>query len=449
MLKRNILKKLGLLATTCLFGISSASAAVERVTTGSPAEFGNSNGLDVFTNGVDYVRLGGNHNLATLAPLQQNYDIRGINLDGYIATFETFSDTQIGSIVNPGINGGLHLDIKDTEVILTGLSGSGLIAANDYSGLKSVNFNSFSLLTINSPNVNFSNSFKSTGGDNGIISVLSSGVTFSGSFNANAGNRVREIEIYEDLGPIIFAADLNLSEDLIIRQGSSAIFNAGTTVNANQIYLTAGGNDFPIPPEGGMNGDLPPPPDGMGGDLSLPPKVVFEDNTTVNTSIGRSLDGFLGIGHVEFRGGSTINGAIGVGAPVSKVEFTSMNPNHRSSLNNDIYSDQIITKNSTLGIDSEMVNFVGASSFESTILDLGINVAKFSGNSVVFTGDPILNAKFYEETGGHLVADNINIDMSGVNSITINLTDASGNQMLMVENSSFLNQIKITLEHLL
>lgn len=121
MLKKTILKKLGLLATTCLFGISSASAAVERVTTGSPAEFGNSNGLEAFTNGVDYVRLGGNHNLVTLAA-PPNHDIRGINLDGNTGTFEFFRDTQVGSIVNPGANGGLHLDIKGAAVGVT-LSG--------------------------------------------------------------------------------------------------------------------------------------------------------------------------------------------------------------------------------------------------------------------------------------------------------------------------------------
>lgn len=305
MLKKNILKKLGLLATTCLFGISSVSAAVERVTTGSPAEFGNSNGLDVFTNGVDYVRLGGNHNLATLAILQQ-YDIRGINLDGNTGTFELANDTQIGSIVNPGANGGLHLDIKGAAigVTLTGLSGNGAIPVNDYSGLKSVNFNGFGLLIITSPNVNFSNSFRSIGGDNGVISIESAGITFSGSFDANAGSRVREIEIDDGLGPTIFATDLNLSGDIRIRQGSSAIFNTGTTINANYLYLSGG-----IPPA---------------------PEVIFEDNTMVNASIG--INGDTALGQVEFRGGSTINGMIGSSdMSVNKVEFTSINPNHRSS----------------------------------------------------------------------------------------------------------------------
>ncbi len=231
MLKKNTLKKLGLLATTCLFGINSATAAVERVTIGSPAEFGNSNGLEAFVNGVDYVRLGGNHNLVVLAA-PPNYFIQGINLDGNTGTFEVFRDTEIGSIVNPGVNGGLHLDLKGAfiGVTLTGLSADGSIAANDYSGLKSINFNGFSFLTINSPNVNFSNSFKSTGGDNGIITVSSPGITFSGSFDANVGSRVREIEINPGLGAIIFSTDINLSEDLRIRQGSSAIFNSGTTI---------------------------------------------------------------------------------------------------------------------------------------------------------------------------------------------------------------------------
>lgn len=95
-------------------------------------------------------------------------------------------------------------------------------------------------------------------------------------------------------------------------------------------------------------------------------------------------------------------------------------------MNNDIYSDQINVKNSTLGIDSETVNFVGATNFQSTTLDLGINVAKFSDNAVVFTGDPILNTRFYGVAGGHLVAEGINIGMSAANSITINLIDTSG-----------------------
>lgn len=400
MLKKNILKKLGFLATTCLFSISSSSAAVERVTTGSPAEFGNSNGLEAFTNGVDYVRLGGNHNLVTLA-LNPNPFIKGINLDGNTGTFEVFRDTDIGSIVNPGVNGGLHLEIKGgaVGVALTGLSADGSIAANNYSGLKSINFDGFSFLTINSPNVNFSNSFKSTGGDNGIITVSSPGITFSGSFNGNVGNRVREIEIDDGLGAIVFATDINLSQDLRIRQGSSAIFNSGTTVNANHIYLA---------------GAFPPSPE-----------VIFEDNTTINSSVEKTPDAFFG--NIEFKGGSKINGVIGSKiVPINQVEFTSVNPNQRSSLNNDIYSNQINAKNSTLGIDSKTVNFVGATNFQSTILDLDINVAKFSNNAVTFTGDPILNTKFYGVAGGHLVAEGINIDMSGANSLIINLIDTSG-----------------------
>lgn len=400
MLKKNILQKLGLLATSCLFGISSASAAaVERVTTNSPAEFGNSNGLAAFVNGVDYVKLGGNHDLVTLA-LNPNPFIQGINLDGNTGAFEVFRDTDIGSIVNPGVNGGLNLEIKGgaTAVTLTGLSANGSIAANDYSGLKSISFDGFSFLTINSPNVNFSNSFKSTGGDNGIITVSSPGITFSGSFDPNVGNRVREIEIDPGLGAIVFATDISLSEDLRIRQGSSAIFNTGTTVNANHIYLA---------------GSFPPSPE-----------VIFEDNTTINSSIEKTPDAFFG--NIEFKGGSKINGVIGSKmVPINEVEFSSVNPNHRSSLNNNIYSDQISAKNSTLGIDSKIVNFVGAANFASTTLDLDINVAKFSNNAVTFTGDPILNTKFYGASGGHLVADGINIDMSGANSITINLIDTS------------------------
>lgn len=282
---------------------------------------------------------------------------------------------------------------------LSGLSGNGAIFANDYSGLKSVNFNGFGLLIITSPSVNFSNNFKSTGGDSGIIIVSSPGITFSGNFDANVGSRVQEIEIDDGLGPTIFATDLNLSGDLRLRHDSSAIFNMGTTINADHLYLAGG-----FPPA---------------------PVFIFEDNTTINASIEKTSDAFFG--NVEFKGGSTINGVIGSNlAPIDKVEFTSVNPNHRSSLNNDIYSDQINVKNSTLGIDSKTVNFVGATNFQSSTLDLGINVAKFSNDAVVFTGDPIFNTKFYGVAGGHLVAEGINIDMSIANSITINLIDTSG-----------------------
>ena len=73
MLKKSILKQVGLFATTCLFSINVASAT-ERVTTGSPAEFSSNNGLLPFVSGADYVRLGGNHTLVTAAAIAIDHE---------------------------------------------------------------------------------------------------------------------------------------------------------------------------------------------------------------------------------------------------------------------------------------------------------------------------------------------------------------------------------------
>lgn len=404
MLKKSILKQVGLFATTCLFSINVASAT-ERVTTGSPSEFSSNNGLLPFVSGADYVRLGGNHTLVTAAAIAIDHDIRGINLDSNSGIFQVFRNTTIGSVVNPGANGGLNVEFKgaNSNITLSGLSGNVAIPANDYSGLRSVDFGNFdNKLIIQSSGVNFSNSFTSTGGDNGTINVENTGTTFSGSFDANAGSRVKEIFIKNDIGSTIFDTNLNLSGDLTVTQGSSVTFTEGRTINADHLYF------------GNVAQAL----------FTTAPNMIFEDNTTVNAPIQR--DEFSFSGNIEFKGGTTINGVIGSEfRRVSKVEFTSTNPNHRSSLNHDIYSGQINANNSTLGIDTGTVQFVALSNFDGTTFDLGKNSAKFTRANATFVGSPVFNTTYDGTAGGHLIAEGVAIDMSGVDAITINLTDTS------------------------
>ena len=85
--------------------------------------------------------LGGNHTLVTAAAIAIDHDIRGINLDSNSGTFQVFRNTTIGSVVNPGANGGLGIEFKgaNSNVTLSGLSGNiPAIPANDSEGIRVV-----------------------------------------------------------------------------------------------------------------------------------------------------------------------------------------------------------------------------------------------------------------------------------------------------------------------
>lgn len=412
MLNKTAIKKLSLLASTFLFSLSAASGA-EQITTGTPATLRFDNGLESFSDN-DFIKLGGNHNIQT-GEEEDSYIIDGINLDGKTSTFEVgngkfLDNTQtvnLGSVVTPGANGGLSLVFYNANVQITGES-SDLqnIAVNDYSGLKLVDFNNQDkVLRINATGINFTNNYKSTGGDNGSIFIMKSDTIFSGSFDSNIGSRVKNLEISLDTGATTLNTNLNLSGNLTVNQDSVLTVNAGKTINAQNIY-------FGVITDAGFTNA---------------PKIIFQDDTTVNAPI--LYDGFAFSGDLEFQGGTSINGNIGTskGTRVSNVDFTSNDPNHRSSLNNPIYADNITAMASTLGIDAEEVELCGSesASYQSTTFDLGENVALFTGNTVNFKGAPVFNTTFTGDAGGHLAAEGIEINMSKVDSIVINLTDNS------------------------
>jgi outer membrane autotransporter protein len=393
-----MLKKASLLASTFLFGISSVYAA-ERLTSGTPAVIGIDNGLLPFVDN-DTIKLGGPHTI--VAPPAGASIINGIDLDGYTGILSTQRAINLGSVINPGVGGGLSLVFNAaSDVTLTGAG------TNDYSGLKNVDFNNNNnKLIINSSNLNIATAFKSTGGDNGSISVKSTGTTFSGSFDANAGSKVKNLAIAKNIASTTLDTDLNLSGDLTIDQGSRFTVKTGRTINAANIRFTR--DSF-----GAENGD----------------KIIFEHNTTVNAPI--SLDFGVLKADVEIQGGINIKGDLGTDSRrLGKVDFASTDSKHIISLNGSIHARELSIDAATLKVNANVVDIDADYTSNNTTYDLGKNTLRFHGNAKQFTntnfsGDLTFNTTFDGTTGGHLAAKGMELDMSGANSITINLTDTS------------------------
>jgi len=109
----------------------------------------------------------------------------------------------------------------------------------------------------------------------------------------------------------------------------------------------------------------------------------------------------------------------------SKVIFSSNNPTHRSSLTNSIAADIIEIKGSKIGIDAPEIVLYGQTKATNTTFDLGLNTVSFSRDSAVISGSSSFNTTFDGTKGGHLIAEGVNITMSNVEAVTINLTDNS------------------------
>jgi outer membrane autotransporter protein len=373
----------------------SSGAATELTTVGTPATVGVNNGLVGFVNG-DSVKLGGAHNLLSSG----NHIIAAMDISGNNSIFTMLHDISLGSVGNSGLAGKfltvLYSGLQTITLPGTAGSGGSSIGLNDYSGLGLVDYNNNAgILELNSAGVNYANNFQSTGGDNGTIRILQNS-TLSGAFSGTAGTKVASLVLTTDRS-LVLNTNLNLSANISLESNTTFIINSGFSVSANKVEF-------------------------VGGKAA---SMIFGHNTTLDAEVGIINPG----GNIiEFQGASNILKKIDIfsfGGNGSKVIFSSNNPAHRSSLTNNISADVIETKGSKIGIDAEEIALSGQTTANNTIFDLGLNTALFTRGFAVIMGTPKFNSTFNGVKGGHLAAEGINIDMSGADTVTINLTDIS------------------------
>ncbi len=258
-------------------------------------------------------------------------------------------------------------------------------------------------------NLNYATNFQSTGGDNGTIEILQNS-TLSGTFSAAAGTRVASLVVTEN-NSLVLDTNLNLSDTVTLQSNTTITVNPGFGINATYV---------------GFYSDAPS-------------TMLFGHNTTLNAEVTRvnNINGEMRIytaaNIIEFQGASNILKEIDMrsGDLGSKVIFSSNNPAYRSFLTKNIFADIIETKGSTIGIDAEELGLFGNTSANNTNFDLGLNTLCFSRSSAfmdtsaVVTGATKFNTTFNGTKGGHLVAEGLYLNMSGAETVTINLTDTS------------------------
>ena len=384
-------KALAAFASILAINLSFSSIAGELTTTGTPASIAVNNGLVGFLDG-DSLKLGGAHNLLTSG----NHVISAIDINGNNSRVFTIShDITLGSVGNSGLAGKFLTILYGgaQTITLSGTAGSGTstIGLNNYSAVGLVDFsNQDGILALDAAGVNYTSNFKSTGGDNGAIRILQNS-TLSGLFDATPGTRVASLFVFN--GSSVLNTNLNLSGNVTLQQATFTI-NPGFSINANNISFN--GETFGT--------------------------IIFGNNTTLNAEV---ITQNFAANIVEFQGASNILKKIDILGGGSKVIFSSNNPTHRSSLTNNISADNIEIRGSKIGIDAEEIALSGQTTAADTTFDLGLNTLLFARNSATITGAPIFNTTFDGTKGGHLAGEGININMSDVGAVTINLTDNS------------------------
>jgi hypothetical protein len=383
-------KVLAVFATIIAINLSFSSIAAELTTSGTPASIGVDNGLAEFLDG-DSLKLGGGHNLLTSG----NHTIGAIDINGNNSVFTISHDITLGSVGNSSLASKTLtiLYAGNQTITLSGTAGSGVssIGLNDYSALGAVDFNNqTAVVQLGAAGVNYTNNFKSTGGDNGTIRI-SQDSTLSGLFNATSGTRVASLFLSNS--SLALNTNLNLSGDVTIQQSSFTI-NPGFSINANNISFT--------------------------GETSS--TMIFGHNTTLNAEVSREN---FAANTIEFQGASNILKKIDILGGESKVIFSSNNPTHRSSLTNNISADTIEIRGSKIGIDAQEIALSGQTTATNTTFDLGLNTLLFRQNFVDVTGSPSFNTTFDGTKGRHLAVEGVNINLSDVEAVTINLTDNS------------------------
>ncbi len=413
------LKKVTLLLASVVIPFS-AFAASERTTTGTPATIGSNNGLGTF-DPSDSIKLGGAHDLISNPGILV---VGAINVNGNSNKLLSISNTMsVGSIGDSTNSGAIDLKLTGAaDITFTGISSGGsAVGINDYSALGQFNFNGFDrtlYISATAP-VEFSGSFTGGTGGTGTIYVKQDNVTFSATFDST--NRVKDMIVDSTTASrtLIIDTDLYLFNKLYLGaaglpvvedgpaqsyNGSTVRFKTGQSIHANGIYLRDRQSD----------------------------SLIFEHNTTLDAAVDR--DETAGGTIITFQGASNIYKDIYVGNQPetpnnSQVNFTSDTPSHRSSLQSQIYSDQVNIGGSTMGVDAGDVAFFGDVTSNQTTFDLGLNNLTFgrhgNNNSATFKGDQKFNTTFDGKGGGHLIARSSDLDMSGLTKVTINLTDNS------------------------
>jgi hypothetical protein len=367
-------KVLAVFATIIAINLSFSSIAAELTTSGTPASIGVDNGLAEFLDG-DSLKLGGGHNLLTSG----NHTIGAIDINGNNSVFTISHDITLGSVGNSSLASKTLtiLYAGNQTITLSGTAGSGVssIGLNDYSALGAVDFNNqTAVVQLGAAGVNYTNNFKSTGGDNGTIRI-SQDSTLSGLFNATSGTRVASLFLSNS--SLALNTNLNLSGDVTIQQSSFTI-NPGFSINANNISFT--------------------------GETSS--TMIFGHNTTLNAEVSREN---FAANTIEFQGASNILKKIDILGGESKV----------------IFSSTIEIRGSKIGIDAQEIALSGQTTATNTTFDLGLNTLLFRQNFVDVTGSPSFNTTFDGTKGRHLAVEGVNINLSDVEAVTINLTDNS------------------------
>jgi|GEM_PF-3301866 len=158
--------------------------------------------------------------------------------------------------------------------------------------------------------------------------------------------------------------------------------------------------------------------------------IYFDDLSTIYSDSplsGNITTTFDGEGKAVFEGNADIRVDMGTSASrLQTIEFAANSLDKTVNLSRDMYAKDISFNNANVVVVSGGI-IDGNVIFNSTALNIKQNILIFSGGTANFIGDPAFKIYFDNASNSHITikGNEGNVKLSGVNSMTFDITDAS------------------------